>query len=79
VSDGLFLTKDELVALTGRKKAVLQVEWLKKHRWLYETNACGAPRVARAYFERRMVGDAATPVPGPVARHNLGAHLRAVK
>jgi hypothetical protein len=75
----LFLTKDELVDLTGRKKAVLQVEWLKKHRWLYETNACGAPRVARAYFERRMVGDAATPVPGPVARHNLGAHLRAVK
>lgn len=79
MSGSLFLTKDELADLTGRRKGKLQVEWLRKHGWRFDTNACGAPKVARAYFEQRMVGEAATPAPGPVARHNLGVHLRAVK
>ena len=74
----LFLTADELFELTGYRRRPLQCGWLRKHGWRFEPNASGAPRVARAYFERRMVGEAATAPPGPPARHNFGA-LRAVK
>lgn len=74
----LFLKPEELHELTGYVRGAEQVGWLKAHRWLYETNAAGAPRVARAYFERRMVGHAKTEEPALQPRHNFGA-LRAVK
>jgi hypothetical protein len=74
----LFLNSDELHALTGYRRGAEQLAWLRKRGWRFETNAAGAPRVARAYFERRMVGEAATAPPGPPARHNFGA-LRVVK
>lgn len=74
----LFLSPAELIALTGYRLAKYQVAWLNKRGWKHETTASGTPRVARAYFERRMVGQAATPDPSPPARHNFGA-LRVVK
>ena len=74
----LFLNPDELIELTGYKRGAEQCRWLKKKAWRFEPTASGAPRVARAYFERRMVGEAATADPAPPARHNFGA-LRAVK
>ncbi len=74
----LFLTKDELHALTGYVRPHEQVQWLKNRRWRFEQNAAGAPRVARAYLERRMVGEELSEAPGPPARHNFEA-LRAVK
>lgn len=53
---GLFLTDDELQDLTGAMRSPSQIEWLRANRWLFEISRGGKPRVARAYFERRMVG-----------------------
>lgn len=50
-----FLTPDELVTLTGYVRPSAQLRYLREHRWRFEVNASGHPRVARAYFERRMV------------------------
>jgi hypothetical protein len=74
----LFLDPNELHELTGYRRAHEQKRWLAARRWKFEENAAGQPRVARAYLERRMVGEAATSEPLPAARHNFGA-LRAVK
>lgn len=52
----LFLTDDELQELTGAMRSPVQIEWLRANRWLFEISRAGKPRVARAYFERRMVG-----------------------
>jgi len=78
VTGDLFLTAAELVELTGYRRQHEQRRWLIAHRWRFEQNAAGAPRVARAYLERRMVGEVVTATPGPPARHNFEA-LRVVK
>lgn len=74
----LFLDASELEQLTGYRRAHEQKRWLGARRWRFETNAAGEPRVARAYFERRLVGEARTEDPAPPARHNFAA-LRVVK
>lgn len=74
----LFLKPEELEALTGYRRPHEQVRWLTTRRWKFEQNRAGAPRVARAYLERRMVGQEFSEAPGPAARHNFGA-LRVVK
>lgn len=51
----MFLTAAELAELTGYRRPSAQLRWLREHRWRFEVNAVGHPRVARAYFERRMV------------------------
>jgi hypothetical protein len=80
VSD-LLLSHADLVELTGFKVAKCQAAELKRRGWLFEVNAAGAPLVARAYFQRRMVGEATVADPPPRAQHNWPAlgHLRAVK
>jgi hypothetical protein len=78
VTPDIFLTDDELAALTGYKRGAEQAAYLRRKGWRFEQNAAGAPRVARAYFERRMVGEVTSEAPAPPARHNFGA-LRAVK
>ena len=72
----LFLTTEELAELTGYRVARYQIAWLRNRGWRFETNHAGAPRVARAHFERKMVGEAVTAEPGPAARHNFGALVR---
>lgn len=74
----LFLQPDEIEALTGYKRPAEQCAFLKRKGWRFEQNAAGAPRVARAYFERRMVGEASTPAPERSPRPNFGA-LQVVK
>lgn len=76
---GTFLSAAELHELTGRQIAKYQVAWLRARGWRFETNAAGAPRVARAYFERRMVGEAAAPEPALPAQHNFEALNKAPK
>lgn len=76
---GLFLTAEELHELTGYQVAKYQVAWLRARGWRFEQNAAGAPIVARAYMERRMVGEVATAPPGPAARHNFEALSKAPK
>lgn len=69
----LFLSSEELHGLTGYRLGKYQAAELKRRGWRFEVNAAGAPLVARAYFERRMVGVAtAAEVPAP-ARHNFEA------
>lgn len=74
----LFLDVDELHELTGYVTSCRQIEWLRRRGWRHEVNSAGRPKVARAYFERRMVGEVQAAEPGPAARHNFGA-LRVVK
>jgi hypothetical protein len=54
----LYLTADELHDLTGQRWKSKQIEWLRAKRWRFEVTAEGFPRVARAYWQRRMVDDA---------------------
>lgn len=78
----LLLNAEELHAITGYKLAKYQAAELKRRGWKFEVNAAGAPLVARAYFERRMVGQVQAEEPPPPARHNFDAlktPLRVVK
>lgn len=52
----LFLTVEELVALTGRKSCRHQLQWLETKGWKHEVNAAGKPIVSRAYAESRLGG-----------------------
>lgn len=74
----LFLSNEELVELTGYRRQHEQKRWLAARRWTFEVNAAGAPRVARAYFERRLVGQVIAEEPPPAERHNFQA-LRIVR
>lgn len=64
-ADGLraCLTDDELADLTGRPQKSRQVEWLRRFGWRFAVRSDGRPRVARAYFDKRMAGAAETPDP----------------
>lgn len=48
------LTRDELAALTGRKRASGQRDWLVSAGWPFVLDADGFPRVARAVFDRHL-------------------------
>lgn len=61
----MFLTAADLEELTGYRRPSAQARWLRDHRWRFEKNAAGHPRVARAYFERRMVAREAGAVDFP--------------
>jgi len=52
----LFLTVEELIALTGRKSCRHQLHWLETKGWRHEVNAAGKPIVSRAYAESRLGG-----------------------
>lgn len=60
----LTLSREELAALTGRTQPAAQIRWLSAHGWVYDVGSDGLPKVARAYFERRMVFGT-TPLPSP--------------
>ena len=49
----MFLTREELETLTGRKRAAMQAEQLKRMRLPFFTNAAGCPVVTRAAVEGR--------------------------
>jgi hypothetical protein len=50
----LFLTRTELVDLTGFKAAHCQVRWLERNRWRFALTRHNEPRVARDHFNSRM-------------------------
>ena len=50
----LFLTGEELEALTGFKIAARQVEWLRSRGWRFEINGNRRPVVARKYAENAL-------------------------
>lgn len=51
----LTLARDNLEELTGRSQPAAQIRWLNERRWVYDVGLDGQPKVALAYFERRMV------------------------
>lgn len=51
----LMLSDTELSGLTGRSQPAAQIRWLKHRDWLFEISQDGLPKVACAYFERRLV------------------------
>lgn len=51
----LFLTHQELIELTDLRQHSAQRRWLDRFEWIYEVGIDGRPKVARKYFERRMV------------------------
>ena len=60
----MFLTADELEALTGYSQKPKQVRWLADRRYPFDIGADGRPRVLRSYVERRLgEGEAKTSEP----------------
>lgn len=58
----MFLTADDLVALTGTPRRRRQIEWLAREGWRFTVDYNGRPVVARAEMEAQMVSTAAKPV-----------------
>lgn len=58
----LTLTTEQLSILTGRTQPAAQIRWLKGRNWRFEVGFDGLPKVAFAYFERRMVFGEDVPV-----------------
>jgi len=55
-----FLTRDEIVLLTGRKRLKNQVQWLQQNGIRFVVNAAGLPVVLRATIQEMLGGK---PVP----------------
>ena len=52
----LFLSRDELIELSGYRQSAAQQRWLTDRGWRFEVGGDGRPKVARAEHDRRMVG-----------------------
>jgi hypothetical protein len=50
----IFLTSDELEALTGFKLPTRQAKWLRAKGWRFEINGNRRPIVARKYAENML-------------------------
>ncbi len=50
----MFLEENELFALTGRKYAAKQMQWLSKNGIKYLVAADGTPRVLKTHIEEIM-------------------------
>lgn len=60
----LLLTPDEIQDLTGLQQFAAQRRWLDANGWRYTIDARGRPKIARAYFEKRMSEDNETKTEG---------------
>jgi hypothetical protein len=51
-----YLTSTELAELVGCKpnQKSRMIEWLTRSRWRHEIDLKGAPKVARAYHDKKM-------------------------
>ena len=67
----MFLTADELVALTGLRRPSAQIRWLRARHIRHYVNAVGHPVIVRAW----LVGEQTETVPIP-QRPNLRAVAR---
>jgi hypothetical protein len=57
VSDiGMFLSPQQLLNLTGRRRASAQIRWLRQSGYRFAVNALGHPVVAEAEVRRKLVG-----------------------
>ena len=63
---GDYLTGGELFELTGRRQPKRQAEWLARNGWRFAITDFGKPRVARAYWAKRLTDDAIDAAPARV-------------
>ncbi len=61
----MFLTPEQLVELTGRRRPSAQVRWLRENHWAYAVNADGHPRVAAAEAARQLETGGSRRSPAP--------------
>lgn len=60
----LLLSRDELIALAGRKRRANVTAWLIAAGWAHAVGIDGWPRVSRAYAEAKLAGgDVIAPKP----------------
>ncbi|NNE36312.1 MAG: DUF4224 domain-containing protein [Rhodothermales bacterium] len=52
----VFLTRDDIISLTGRKRLKSQTAWLIEHRYPFDINSAGLPVVLRSVVERKLGG-----------------------
>ena len=57
-----FLTQEEVIELTGRKRIGAQLDWLTKIGWIFQTNAAGRPIISREYARAKLGGNKPEPV-----------------
>ena len=69
-----FLSKEEIIELTGKKRTAFQIAWLAKKGWIFETNAAGRPIIGREYARRKLGGGQPAPVPA-IVQPNFAALL----
>lgn len=50
----MFLTRDDIESLTGRKRLKSQTAWLIEHRYPFDINSAGLPVVLRSVVERKL-------------------------
>lgn len=50
----LFLSSADVVELTGLVQCAAQRRWLDANEWVYQIDSQGRPKIARAFFERKM-------------------------
>jgi hypothetical protein len=53
-AEPMFLTSDEVCALTGFRLPSRQVSWLRLKGWRFEINSNRQPIVARKYAEKML-------------------------
>jgi hypothetical protein len=59
----LTLTKDELIELTGKKRATAMARWLQFNGFSFRIGADGYPRVDRGHYQRVMSGGSVAAAP----------------
>jgi hypothetical protein len=57
---GNYLTAGELFELPGRRQPKRQAVWLARNGWRFAVTDLGKPRVARAYWAKRLADDTST-------------------
>lgn len=52
----MFLSKEEIIDLTGCKQGHKQIKWLSQHAYKFEVSAIGKPIVLKSHIEERLSG-----------------------
>lgn len=52
----MFLSVEEIVRLTGKRRPSAQIRWLKDHSYRFTVNGLNEPIVAVAESHRKLVG-----------------------
>ncbi len=50
----MFLTRDDIICLTGRKRLKCQLQWLRERGFKFEVNCAGVPVVLRSVVQARL-------------------------